>query len=354
MSIYQLSKQELSARVGHMAQIAGIKRYTMKEGKKGGTDAVDMWNGRGLYLTVVCDRASDIASLTYQGKSLCWLSNLGISSPAYRTKGDFEWNNNFSGGMFATCGLNTAGLPSLDDGEHLELHGPVSNLPSEEIGYRTYWEGDDYFMEYEGRTYQSRPFGENLCLTRTITLKMGENVVRVRDRVENLGFKRIPFMVIYHMNFGYPLLDTGSSLYLNYEERFPTSSLAADSVGEIGRITEPDEGYAARAYNHIVRPDGDGYGCASILNPELGLGATVKFDTGELDHFNLWKCLQKSSYVVGMEPCNCRTWGRDKERENRHLTFLEPFETRELYFEIQIHDGAEEIERAAGRYTEAL
>ncbi len=354
MGIYHLSKQELYGRVGHMNQIAGAKRYTLKEGKKNQTDAVDMWNGLGLFLTILCDRTSDIASLTYQGKSLCWLSNLGFSSPSYKAQGDFEWNNNFSGGMFATCGMNTAGLPCTDHEEHLELHGPVSNLPSEEIGYRTYWDGEDYYMEYTGKTCQSRPFGENLCLTRKITVKMGENVVHVHDYVENLGFKRVPFMMIYHMNFGYPILDEGSRLYLTYKERFPTSELARQSEDEIGVITGPDCEYQPRAYNHTVLPDEEGYAYASILNRRIGLGATVKFDARALDHFNLWKCLQKGSYVVGLEPSNCRTWGRDRERQSHNLVYLEPFENRDLYFQIQIHDGQEEIEQAAGRYGKAL
>lgn len=352
MAIYNLSKQEVYERVGHMNQLAGFKRYVLCEGKKDGVHAVDLWNGSGLELTIVCDRASDISSLSFQGKSLCWLSNLGVSGPAFAKQGDFEWNQNFSGGMFATCGLTTAGLPSEDGGERLELHGSVSNLPSEEIGCRTWWDENDYVVEFESRTRQARPFGENLCLTRNIRVKMGDNTVYVHDCVENLGFWDVPFMVVYHMNFGYPLLDEGSRICLTYDERFPTSELAEKSVGEIGVIGKPDDGYTARAYNHTVEMDGDGFGYASLLNENLGLGATVKFRADELNQFNLWKCLRKGRYVVGLEPCNCRTWGRDKEREAGNLAFIKPFEKKDLYFEIQVHDGADEVQEAAGKYEE--
>lgn len=349
-----LSKKEFLERVGHMNQIAGMKRYVLQEGKKEHVKAVDIWNGLGLAFTIVCDRASDIASMTYKGQSLCWLSNLNTASPLYKIPGDFAWNNNFSGGMFATCGLNTAGLPCSDQGEELELHGPVSNLPSEEIGCRTFWEGNDYFITYTAKIPQARPFGENICLTRTITVKMGENIVRVHDRVENLGFERVPVMIIYHMNFGYPLLDEGTKLYLNYKERFPTSQWAAESEEQIGIISGPDCGYRARAYNHTVCPDTEGFGYASIVNEKLGLGVTIKFDAAGLDKFNLWKCLQKGAYVVGLEPCNCRTWGRIREQKEHNLTYLEPFEEKELYFELQIHDGEEEIAKAVRCYDGPL
>lgn len=352
--MYSLTKRELLERVGNMNQIAGMKRYTCREGKKESVNAVDIWNGSGMYLTVLSDRASDIASLTYKGRSLCWLSNLGLASPLYKTKGDFDWNRNFSGGMLATCGLNTAGLPSHDQEEDLELHGPISNLPSEEVNCRTFWKDDDYIIQYTAKTYQSRPFGENLCLTREITVKMGENVVYVHDNVENLGFQDVPLMMIYHMNFGYPLLDEGSHLYLTYQDRIPTSTWAADSEDQIGVITKPDDHYKARAYNHTLQEDEEGYGYASLLNEELGLGATLKIRTDNLDQFNLWKCLQKSNYAVGLEPCNCRTWGRDQEREHGNLHYIKSMESKDLYFELHIHDGARELEEAAARYSRPL
>lgn len=354
MAFQNLTKKEWFERVGHMGQIAGAKRYIMQEGKKDNVKAVDIWNGSGLAFTVICDRASDLSSMTYKGRSLCWLSNLNVSSPYYKRPGDYEWNNNFSGGMFATCGMNTAGVPCKDQDEKLELHGPISNLPSEEVSCQTYWEGDDYWISYTAKIYQARPFGENLCLTRNIRVKMGENIVRVHDQVENLGFVKSPFMIVYHINFGYPLLDEGTKLYLTYDKRFPTSEWAAESEDKIGVITRPDDGYKARAYNHTMRADENGFAYAAIVNEKLGLGTTIKFDARQLDQLNLWKCLQKSNYVLGLEPCNCRTWGRDREREENHLVYLEPFEQKELYFEIQIHDGPYEIAQAVKRYNGSL
>lgn len=349
-----MTKSEIYERVGRMEQIAGLKRYTLKEGKQDGVNAVDMWNGSGLYMTILSDRASDISALTYQGKSLCWLSGVGVSAPEFLHKGDFEWDRNFGGGMMATCGLTTAGLPSVDEGEVLTLHGEISNTPSEEVNCYTWWEGNDYFLQYSAKTHQVRPYGENLCLTRQITVRMGENVIRVKDTVENLGFKETPLMMIYHLNFGYPLLDEGAQLYLTRGECFPTSAWAEESKDQIGVVSAPDDSYKARAYNHNVVADEDGYAYASLLNSRIGLGATVKFDASSLNKFNLWKCLQKRNYVVGLEPCNCRTWGRDKARENHDLVFLQPMESKEFYFEIQIHDGGQELEIARLRYPASL
>lgn len=352
--MYNLGKRQLYERVGRMEQLAGIKRYTLKEGRQDGVNAVDMWNGSGVYMTILSDRASDISSFTFQGRSLCWLSGVGVSGPEFLHKGDFEWDRNFGGGMMATCGLTTAGLPSVDDGETLSLHGEISNTPSEEVNCRSFWVEDSYRLVYSAKTRQVRPYGENLCLTRRIEMDMGENVVRIDDTVENLGFRETPLMMIYHMNFGYPLLDQGCELYLTRDACFPTSPWAEESLDQIGVITPPDDNYKARAYNHTVKSDRDGFAYSSILNEALGLGVTVKFSADTLGKFNLWKCLQKRNYVLGLEPCNCRTWGRDKARQNQDLVFLKPMEAKHFHLEIQIHSGQEELAAARARYPEKL
>lgn len=86
---------------------------------------------------------------------------------------------------------------------------------------------------------------------------MGDNTIYLHDRVENLGFSATPLMLIYHMNFGYPLLDEGSQTVPDLSGPFPTSDLASQTVDQIGRVTPPDNGYRARAYNHTVRADAE-------------------------------------------------------------------------------------------------
>ena len=53
-------------------------------------------------------------------------------------------------------------------------------------------------------------FGENLVLTRRIEAQLGGRAIAILDRVENRGFRPTPHMLLYHFNFGWPLLDQGS------------------------------------------------------------------------------------------------------------------------------------------------
>ena len=48
--------------------------------------------------------------------------------------------------------------------------------------------------------------GENLLLTRTIRTQLGARGFVLEDRIENRGFEAQPLMMLYHINFGFPLL----------------------------------------------------------------------------------------------------------------------------------------------------
>ncbi len=54
----------------------------------------------------------------------------------------------------------------------------------------------------------------------------------------------------------------------------------------------------------------------------------MKFDISELDCFTEWKMMGDREYVLGLEPANCTTEGRDVIRKQNKLKFIEPGETK--------------------------
>lgn len=79
-------------------------------------------------------------------------------------------------------------------------------------GYEETWSSDRCVLWAEGVIQHSAVFGEDLHLIRRIEADVGENAIRIADRVVNHGFHRTPHMYFYHFNVGYPLLDEGSRL----------------------------------------------------------------------------------------------------------------------------------------------
>ncbi|STI79645.1 Uncharacterised protein [Escherichia coli] len=63
----------------------------------------------------------------------------------------------------------------------------------------------------------------------------------------------------------------------------------------------------------------------------------------QLPNFIQWKNLGAGEYVMGLEVSNSFPDGRDKERAQGRLPFIEPGETKKYCFELGIVDGDAEI-----------
>lgn len=55
-------------------------------------------------------------------------------------------------------------------------------------------------------------FAENLVLRRKICTRLGESRLWICDSVENEGYQRTPFMLLYHINGGFPVVSERSRL----------------------------------------------------------------------------------------------------------------------------------------------
>src|SRR2546421_246758 len=76
-------------------------------------------------------------------------------------------------------------------------------------------------MWAQGRTREAMVHGANVRLTRRIWARLGESRLFIDDVVENLGYARVPHMIAYHINLGFPLLDDGAELLSSAQEIEP-------------------------------------------------------------------------------------------------------------------------------------
>jgi hypothetical protein len=350
----EVDKKALLKKVGSISQVAGIKRYTLLEGRGKGVEAADVRTGSGFSFTVLPSRGMDISFAQYKGKSLCWRSQTGDASPSYYEPEEFEWLRSFYGGLLVTCGLTQAGMPCVDNRERLGLHGRISNIPAVDVSTQCEWEDDDYIMKIKGKVTQAKVFGENVCLTREITARLGESRLFVHDVVENLGFEDVPHMILYHINGGYPVVDKGSRLIAQVNNVSPRDDEAKIEQGRYNQFSEPIHGFKERVYYLDMAEDRDGFVTAALVNKtcnnDQGFGFYIKYLKKELPQFVEWKMNGEGTYVVGIEPANCMVRGRAKEREAKTLQFMKPGEKREYHLEIGVLSGKESI----GKYEEQM
>jgi galactose mutarotase-like enzyme len=332
----QYTRQELLRYVGDVSQVGGVELKTMHNGPERGVRAADFYTGSGLRFSVLIDRGMDIGPAEWRGRPLAWRSPVGAVHPAYYEPIGLGWLRSFAGGLMVGCGLDNVGLPCTDAGEELSLHGRLSHIPAELISCSGDWRGDEYEMWVEGQVRHYQVFGANLVLRRRISTTLGSDVLSIVDTIANAGTEDTPFQILYHCNFGYPVVSAETELWLDAVHSVPRDRVAAAGFAQHTRCQPPTPGYAEQVFYHHPRADGAGYALAALVNPALHFGAYVRFRMAELPHLVQWKMMGEGTYVVGLEPANCWVQGRAHDRQQGVLQFLAPGEHISTHLQIGV------------------
>ena len=363
------SRAELAERTGALAQLAGVELLEFADGPERGVRVVDFRTGSGLSFRVAVDRGFDLLAAEYRGIPIGWRSPTGPIHPGLASPEENRgWGflRSFTG-LLATCGLDHAlgpatssalayNYPGFSETDY-PLHGRISQIPARLLGYGERWTGDDCTLWAEGEVAQMAVFGENLVLTRRIEAKLGGTTISVDDRVENRGFRPTPHMLLYHYNFGYPLLDDGAELLVPSRAIVHAMHQDLRAQGTGYRIQGPPRpDFREQVYEHDLVAGADGMAPAALINPKLGaggFGVRLDYDRTALPCLIEWQCLQSGLYALGMEPSTNHVQGRVFAEQRGELACLEHGEVRRYRTRLAVLDGAEAI-AAARRAIEAL
>ena len=262
----------------------------------------------------------------------------GVTHPAYFEHDDKGWLRNFFVGTLSTCGLTNAGLPS---GEH-GLHGRIGNIPAKSVNAWSRWEEERYITHVEGDIREAVIFGENLGITRTYDTQLGSKSFTLQDCIENRGGEPAPMMIIYHMNFGYPLLSPHTRLLLPPHITTPRDDEARKGEAIYETFGEPVPGYAEQVYFHNNKTDAQSVTGAGLWNEALGLGIGLTWNKSALPYMTQWKNIGVQDYVCGLEPGNCLPEGQNAARAGGRLQVLQPGEQVHVSITLTVLDGVED------------
>jgi hypothetical protein len=318
-----LSRADIERRVGSMEQLAGLRASTLSDGRGTGVRILHAHTGSGLEFTLALDRCMDVVDFRYNGRSLAWHSGTGIAGPGLYEHEGTNWLRSFAGGMLTTCGLGNVGAPCGDEAARYGLHGRIANSPAENVSWGAEWNGDDYVLWMRGDVRDARVLGPRLVLRRSISTALGSSRIVIEDTVENEGFGDEPFMLLYHSNTGFPLLDDDAEVSIAGSVT-PYDDEARAHRDDWTRVSAPRHGVSEQVFIHDVDADADGMGQAELVNARLGLGYRIRFRKAELPHLWQWKMMGERDYVMGLEPCNCGPGGRTAAMEAGDIGRLPP------------------------------
>ncbi len=339
----EYSRMQLLERVGDISQLCHADRCRLSGGKREGVESVFFNNSSGLNFSVIPGRGMDFGPFIYKGISLSWRSATGEVSPAFFEPHGAGMDRNYHGGLMHISGMSYAGLPCEDEGECLGLHGRISNIPADNVYTEGFWTGDDYEIRLKGKVREATATGKRLELTRTVSVRLGEPAVCLEDVVENIGPEPAEHMLLYHTNFGFPLLDEGTEFIIPSKRVIPFDDFSAGKAGSCFNFQGPDAGITGELFYHELYDDGDGNTGYAVINRSIndgkGLCLSIEFNRNVLNRFVEWKFNRKGYYTAELGPSNCRVAGRAKERAEGTLRFLEPGEKVNYKLKIRVSEG---------------
>ena len=335
--MFDLSRATVEAHSLDMRQFIDARPSVLPNGMR----IIEVYNSSGLTFTLLPDRGLDIWTAHYRGIPLTWISQ-GSPHPA-----DYgsPWLRQFNGGLLTTCGLQHVGPAEIDDetGEHRDVHGNYTRLRAEILRSEGRWDGDVYMLELAGRVAEARLFGEQIRLDRTLHVTLGVPGVEIVDVASNLSDAPAPFMLLYHLNVGYPLVRQGARLDVPASAVYPRDDAARVGFETWDVYDAGQAGYAEQVfYHHVLQSDGE----AKVLLSNDELGLLCAWDTRSAPYLTQWKNLRRGIYVSGIEPGNCVPEGQNAARLAGRLAMLEPGESQTFTNRIHILGGAEAITRA--------
>ncbi len=346
-------KREILARVGSMEQLASVRPLTYEAGQAKGLRALELVNGP-MRFSLLTDKALDIADFSYKGRTFHFLAKPGLlKQEAQEGKGE-EAVRSVMGGLLFTSGLTNTCPACQIDGVSYPIHGRMRNQAADHLSFASYWQDDQYILRASGEMREACLFAENLVLQRTITTTWGEKSFVLHDRIENQGFREEGLMLLYHINFGYPLLDEACEVCLpsrSVHVRDPETRFAEAnwSKGEAPIPGEPEY-----VFLHQLAADDQGMVTCAIYNHELGLGMELSYSAANLPRFMEWKSLASGDYVLAFEPTNSGPYGRAAEVGRGSLHLLPPGQSEENTLRFTVLEGEAEFQASRSYINDCL
>ena len=311
---WKLTSEEVS---GGTVPWSVVKR-TLAGGRQQGVEVIEVDNGA-VRFTVVPTRGLNVWAATAGELRLGWDSPVQeIVHPQFvnlAARGGLGWLDGF-GEWICRCGLESFGPPCQDGEQTLTLHGRINYLPASRV--EVLFEPTPVArLVIRGTVDETLMFGPQLRLTAEIAAEIGQPALTLNDTVTNLGDGPQEFQLLYHLNFGPPLLGAGAEFIAPVKTVAPRDARAAEGLSRWNVYAGPQgPGYREEVYLLELHAGPDGATEAALKSPDGSKGAVVSFNVQQLPFMVLWKneAPAKCGYVTGLEPATGFPYPKPVER----------------------------------------
>jgi hypothetical protein len=291
-----------------------VHKRTLHGGKQEGVELIDVSNGK-LRFTIIATRGMGILDVRQGDFRIGWDSPIkDVVHPRHinlMARGGLGWLEGFNEWM-VRCGLESNGGAGKDkfltntgaEGEmDLTLHGKIANQPAQEVEVVIQKEAP-YRITIRGRVDETTFHGPKLELHTEISTEPGSDSIRLADVVKNLSGSPQEFEMLYHTNFGRPLLEEGARFLGPIARVTPFNETAAKGLSDWTRYAAPTAGFVEQVYALRMNTGEDGKTLIALKNAKGNRAVSMAYSTKDLPYTTVWKNTTSltDGYVTGLEP----------------------------------------------------
>jgi len=237
-----------------MPKGCSVTKRRLRGGLRDGVDVVEVDNGTFRFV-VVPTRGMGVWEARLGDLRLGWQSPVkGPVHPAFVPVAEASglgWLNGFDE-LLVRCGLESNGAPVFNDDGTVRygLHGKIANIPAHKVEVTV--DGDSGEISVTGVVDEARLFFNKLRMTTTYTTRAGRPGMTITDTITNISAEPGELELLYHTNFGLPLVGPGAKVVLPVRKMAPRD---ADGVGNLDQWdTYGPETPGAPGYCHGFGP----------------------------------------------------------------------------------------------------
>jgi hypothetical protein len=326
-----------------------VELKTLHGGRQEGVQVIEVDNGA-MNFTIVPTRGFEVWRANAGTLRLGWDSPVhDIIHPSYirlTDNGGQGWVAGF-GGLMVRGGLASFGSPTQDGDQQLTLHGHVDYIPASYVSVR-YEAGR---LIFRGVVDDFQSFSPQLRLISEISTPVGKPEIQFDDDVTNMSDAPQEMELLYHTNFGTPILGAGAEFVAPVSRVAPMNPVSAEGgLKDWNRYGGPHaSGYKAKVFNMQLYADAKGETKAMLKSPDGAQGVLMQFDTHGLPYMSLWKneVTAKGGYVTGLEPGTGFPNARPVERAAGRVPKLAGGQSHHVHLVITALTSKADVDHAA-------
>ena len=325
-----------------------IEKRTLHGGLSEGVDEVRVHNGR-MSFSIIPTRGMGLWKAWLGDLEIGWKSPVrGPVHPQFVDLGEpsgLGWLDGFDE-LVVRCGLENNGAPEFDEKTgrvKYPVHGRIANRPAHHVSVTV--DTDTQEISVRGIVEETRFHFLKLRMVTQFTTRFNSAAVTIHDEIENFSASPAEMQMLYHANFGLPLLDGGSRVVVPAKTVVPRNEHAASGIDSWDSYPAPTPGSEEMVYFMELHAGDDGRTRALLKNAHSTQGVSLVYTKRQLPCFSLWKntTAEGDGYVTGIEPGTNFPNPRSYEGENGRVVKIDGGKRAAFSVTLEVHPTARDV-----------